>query len=334
MTKLLDLNKLLTGEFDAFPIKAGRIDVLPGIKYVLTLDADTQLPHGTAARLAGAIAHPLNQAVIDPKLRIVTNGYGILQPRVGIAVRSVARSRLASIFSGQTGFDIYTHYCISDALCRIFSGRSIFYDRGIYEVSTLNAVLDRRFPRNELLSHDLIEGAYARVGLATDIEVIDDYPSHYSAFSRRQHRWVRGDWQIAQWMFSRVPDESGRKGPNPISLISLRKIFDNLRRSLVDPSLLILFFAGWLGLPGGPLYWTIVGLLLLGFPAVIQFAFSLGRAIAGGHKGQGSEALAGFGRASLVTLLHLVLLTHQTMLTFDAVIRSLIRRIRYWRAVA
>jgi hypothetical protein len=322
--KLLDLNKLLTGEFDAFPIKAGRVDVLPGIKYVLTLDADTQLPHGTAARLAGAIAHPLNQAVIDPKLRIVTAGYGILQPRVGVTVRSAAHSRLAAIFSGQTGFDIYTR-AISDAYQDLF-GEGIFTGKGIYEVSTLHAVLDRRFPKNELLSHDLIEGAYARVGLATDIEVIDDYPSHYSAYSRRQHRWVRGDWQIAQWMFANVPDESGRKGPNPISSISRWKIFDNLRRSLVDPSLLALFVAGWLGLPGGPLYWTFVGLLSLGFPAVIQLAFALGRAVAGRHKGQASEALAGFGRASLVTLLHLVLLAHQTMLTFDAVIRSLTRR--------
>jgi cyclic beta-1,2-glucan synthetase len=322
--KLLDLNKFLAGEFDAFPIQAGRIDLLPGIRYVLTLDSDTQLPRGSAARLAGAIAHPLNQAVIDPKLRIVTAGYGILQPRVGIAVRSAARSRLAAILSGQTGFDIYTR-AISDAYQDLFA-EGIFTGKGIYEVATLHAVLNRRFPRNELLSHDLIEGAYARAGLATDIEVIDDYPSHYSAYSRRLHRWVRGDWQIAQWMFSRVPDESGRSGPNPISAISRWKIFDNLRRSLLDPSLLFLFCAGWLGLPGGPLYWTLAALGLLAFPAIIQLVFSLGRAIAGGNKGQPSEALAGFGRACLVALLHLVLLAHQTMLAFDAVIRSLIRR--------
>jgi hypothetical protein len=126
-------------------------------------------------------------------------------------------------------------------------------------------------------------------------------------------------------MFARVPDESGHWDRNPISAISRWKIFDNLRRSLVDPSLLVLFFAGWLGLPGGPLYWTAVGLVLLCLPTVIQFAFALSRAIAGGHKGQCSEALSGFGRASLITLLHLVLLTHQTMLTIDAVVRSLIR---------
>ena len=213
--KLLDLNKLLMHEFDAFPIKAGPVEALEGVRYILTLDSDTQLPHGAAARLVGAIAHPLNQAVIDPKLRIVTEGYGILQPRIGVAVRSTARSRLASIYSGQGGFDIYTR-AISDAYQDLF-GEGIFTGKGIYEVATLHTVLDRRFPRNSLLSHDLIEGAYARAGLATDIELVDDYPSHYSAYMRRKHRWVRGDWQIAQWMFSRVPDESGHRAANPIS---------------------------------------------------------------------------------------------------------------------
>ena len=121
---------------------------------------------------------------------------------------SASRSRLAAIFSGQTGFDIYSR-AVSDAYQDLY-GEGIFTGKGIYEVAALHAVLNHRFPRNSLLSHDLIEGAYARAGLATDIELIDDYPSHYSAYTRRKHRWVRGDWQIAQWMFSRVPDESGR----------------------------------------------------------------------------------------------------------------------------
>jgi cyclic beta-1,2-glucan synthetase len=322
--KLLDLNNLLTGENDAFPMKAGPIENLRGIRYVLTLDSDTQLPHGTASRLVGAIAHPLNQAVIDPRLRIVTSGYGILQPRIGVAVRSALRSRLAAIFSGQSSFDIYTH-AVSDAYQDLF-GEGIFAGKGIYEVASVHAVLNRRFPRDALLSHDLIEGAYARAGLASDIELIDDHPSQYSAYSRRQHRWLRGDWQTAQWIFSRVPDESGHWGRNPISAISRWKIFDNLRRSLVDPTLLILFCAGWFCLPGGPVYWTIAGLCLLSFPIFVQLGIGLGRAIAAGNKAQCYEAIAAFGRAGLHTLLHLVLLLHQTFLSIDAVIRSLVRR--------
>jgi cyclic beta-1,2-glucan synthetase len=241
-----------------------------------------------------------------------------------VTVQSTARSRLAAIYSGQNGLDIYTR-AISDAYQDLF-GEGIFTGKGIYEVATLHAVLNRRFPRNALLSHDLIEGAYARAGLATDIEIIDDYPSHYSAYSRRLHRWVRGDWQISQWMFGRVPDESGHWGANPISEISRWKIFDNLRRSLVDPFLFILFVAGWFGLPGGPLYWTFISLLLLIFPALVQFGFGLGRALTSGYKGQAAEAVSGLGRALLLTLFHLIFLPHQTLLALDAIVRSLVRR--------
>ena len=322
--KILDLNKLLAGEFDAFPIKAGQLDLLREIRYVLTLDSDTQLPRGTASRLVGAIAHPLHQAVIHPKLRIVVDGYGILQPRIGVSVRSASRSRMAAIYSGQSGFDIYTR-AISDAYQDLY-GEGIFTGKGIYEVAAFHAVLDRRFPRNALLSHDLIEGAYARAGLATDVELIDDYPSHLSAFNRRKHRWVRGDWQIAQWMFARVPDESHRFVKNPISEVSRWKIFDNLRRSLVEPFTFILFVAAWLGLPGGPLYWTIVPLVLLIFPTIVQLTFSLGRALAGSSSGRVGQALTGFAKATFVALLNLVYLPHQALLSLDAIVRALVRQ--------
>lgn len=322
--KLLDLNKLLIGEYDAFPIKAGNLDVLHHARYILTLDSDTQLPRGSAARMVGAIAHPLNQAIIDPKLRIVIEGYGILQPRIGVSVSSASRSRLASIYSGQSGFDVYSR-AVSDAYQDLY-GEGIFTGKGIYEVAALHAVLNRRFPRNSLLSHDLIEGAYARAGLVTDIELIDDYPSHYSAYTRRKHRWVRGDWQITQWMFSKVPDESGRRVPSPISTVSRWKIFDNLRRSLVEPFTFILFVAGWLVLPGGPVYWTVIPLLLFFFPTLIQLVFGLSRAIMSGREGSIGLALEGSGQAALVALLNLFFLPHQTLLAIDAIVRALIRR--------
>jgi hypothetical protein len=322
--KLLDLNKYLTGTFDAFPVKAGDMAALSRVQYIITLDSDTQLPRGTAHGMVGAMAHPMNRAIIDPVRRVVTAGYGILQPRVGVSVQSASRSRLASIYSGQTGFDIYTR-AVSDVYQDLY-GEGIFTGKGIYEVSTLHAVLDRRFPRNSLLSHDLIEGAYARAGLATDIEVIDDYPSHYSAYTRRKHRWVRGDWQIAQWLFSRVPDESGRFVRNPIATISRWKILDNLRRSLVEPLTMILLVAGWLGLPGGPLYWTAITLFLLFAPTLVQLAFSMGRAMASEMPGDVPEALIGFVQALAVTLLNLIFLPHQTMLSLDAIVRSMVRR--------
>ncbi len=322
--KLLDLNKYLQGDFDAFPVKVGKLDVLRRVKYIITLDSDTQLPRGTAAQLVGAITHPLNRAVVDPGLRIVTEGYGLLQPRVGVSVSSASRSRLASIYSGQTGFDIYAR-AVSDAYQDLY-GEGIFTGKGIYEVATFHAVLDKRFPRNALLSHDLIEGSYARVGLATDIEVIDDYPSHYSAYTRRKHRWVRGDWQIAQWMFSKVPDESGRMVPNPITTISRWRILDNLRRSLVEPFTFFLFMGGWLGLPGGPRYWTIATLIIFFLPNLVQLIFALGHAAGSDQEGAFGEAFSGFFQALVVTLLTLTFLPHQTLLSLDAIVRSLVRR--------
>ena len=231
--KLMDLNKFLRGEYDSFPIKIGDLSILPNVRYVITLDSDTELPRGSALRMVGALAHPLNQAIIDPQKNIVVAGYGILQPRVGVSVFSTVRSRLAAIYAGQTGLDIYTR-AVSDAYQDLY-GEGSFTGKGIYEVDTVHAVLDQRFPRNALLSHDLIEGAYARAGLASDIEVIEDYPSHYSAYNRRKHRWLRGDWQIAGWLLADVPDETGARVANPISLISRWKILDNLRRSLVEP---------------------------------------------------------------------------------------------------
>ena len=321
--KLLDLNKLLKGNFDPFPVKAGNLDALAHAQYVITLDSDTQLPRGTAHMMIGAMAHPLNRAIIDPELRIVTEGYGILQPRVGVSVQSASRSRLAAIYSGQTGFDIYTR-AISDAYQDLF-GEGIFTGKGIYEISALHAVLDRRFPRNSLLSHDLIEGSYARVGLTTDIEVIDDYPSHYSAYTRRKHRWLRGDWQIAQWLFGKVPDESGRYVPNPISTISRWKIFDNLRRSLVEVFTFLLLLAGWLGLPGGALYWTAFTLFLIFVPTLVQLIFSVSRAFITKLPGAMRDAFSGFGQGTFICLLQLVYLPHQTLTALDAIIRSLVR---------
>jgi cyclic beta-1,2-glucan synthetase len=321
--KLLDLNKFLLHAEDNFPIKTGPLDALTKVRYVITLDSDTQLPRATAARMIGTIAHPLNQAIINPRRRIVTAGYGILQPRVGVSVSSASRSRLAALYSGETGFDIYTR-AVSDVYQDLF-GEGSFAGKGIYEVSILYQVLERRFPRNALLSHDLIEGSYARAGLVTDIEIIDDYPSHYSAHTRRKHRWVRGDWQIAQWLFSRVPDETGKYIANPTNTISRWKIFDNLRRSLVEPVTFIMLVLGWFILPGGALYWTVATLFLLLLPVLVQLAFNLGRAAIKFSFVGAKESFTIFGSSFGFTILNLTFLTHQMLLSLDAIVRSLIR---------
>lgn len=322
--KLLDLSRLLRGREDRFSVKVGDLAVLSQIKYVITLDADTQLPRDAAQRLVGTLAHPLNQAVVDPETNTVVAGYGILQPRVGIGVLAATRSRLASICSGQTGFDIYTR-AVSDVYQDLY-GEGIFAGKGIFDVDVFEKVLNDRFPCNTLLSHDLIEGAYARAGLVSDIEVIEDYPSHFSAYTRRKHRWVRGDWQISQWLFPRVPDYSGRMVPNPISIVSRWKIFDNLRRSLIDPGLLALLLAGWFWLPGPAWYWTAITVLLLISPACLHTSLQLPKSRSLRELLAALENITyDIGRAILNALVTLTFLPHQALVMVDAIIRTVVR---------
>jgi cyclic beta-1,2-glucan synthetase len=323
--KLLDLNKLLRHQYDSFPVKVGDLSILPRVRFVMTLDADTELPRSAAHRMIGALAHPLNQAIIDPEKKIVVAGYGILQPRVGVSVQSAARSRLAKIYSGQTGLDIYT-CAVSDVYQDLY-GEGTFAGKGIYEVDVLQEVLEGRFPRNALLSHDLIEGAYARAGLVSDIQIIEGYPSHYSAYNRRKHRWLRGDWQIAEWLGPKVQDETGHRMSNPISLISQWKILDNLRRSLVEPATFLLLLLGWLVLPGSPRSWTLATICILFVPAWCRALFALVRASAERNLGTARAALHGLFSANVSVFLALTFLAHQMFLSFDAMIRTLVRRI-------
>jgi cyclic beta-1,2-glucan synthetase len=321
--KLLDFNKLILGEYDSFPDKAGDWSMLPQVRYVLTIDADTALPRGSAQRLIGTLAHPLCQAVVDHR-NVVTQGFGILQPRVAVSIGSAAQSRLASIYSGPTGFDIYTH-ATSDVYQDLY-GEGTFVGKGLYDVRIMHRVLDQRFPRNAILSHDLLEGAYVRAGLVSDIEVVDGYPSHYSTYARRKHRWVRGDWQIVPWLFSRVPDEEGSRVENPIPLISRWKIADNLRRSMVGPATLILFIAGWIALPGSPIYWTVLTLAILFAPPAFNFAVAAGRAAFARSFAQARDACTSLGTALTSVFLFLTFLVHDALVSLDAAVRSTYRR--------
>lgn len=322
--KLLDLNQLLRGRFDSFPVKIGDLSLLRTVRFVITLDSDTELPRGSAHRMIGTLAHPLNQAVIDPAKNLVVAGYGILQPRVDISVQCTTKSRLAAIFAGETGLDPYTR-AISDVYQDLY-GEGSFTGKGIYEVDTMDRVLFGRFPRNSLLSHDLIEGAYARAGLVSDVAVIEDYPSHYSAYSRRKHRWLRGDWQIVEWLTDTVPDESGARVPNPISLVSRWKIFDNLRRSLVEPATFALLLYGWFVM-NHPVWWTLAAIGILFVPAWVELLIGLARALLTAQLRVAKDAFSNLLNSNFTVLLTLTLLAHQALVSLDAVARALVRRL-------
>ncbi len=317
--KILDLNRYLRGATERFPIRCGAVNEIRRAKFVLSLDSDTQLPPGAAAKMIGTLAHPLNRAVLDEQTNVVA-GYGILQPRVSVSIQSASRSRLANLYSGQTGFDIYTH-AISDVYQDLF-GEGIFTGKGIYDIDVFRRVLENRFPSNQLLSHDLIEGIYARAGLVSDIEVVDDYPSHYSAYTRRQHRWVRGDWQILKWLLPVVPNFVGHLIPNPISVISRWKILDNVRRSLIRPAMLLLILAGWFGLPGPPVFWTLASVALLLIPAYAPLLFP---SLSTPKLELTWLDIRNLVKGHAAVLLELTFLVEQALSSLDAIVRSVVR---------
>ncbi len=268
--KIEEFNRLLRGAVDtSFHHVVGDRRVLPHVRYCLTLDSDTRLPRDAARELLGIILHPLNQPEVDPVLRRVTLGYGILQPRVSVTMSSAAGSLFARVYAGHTGVDPYTT-AVSDVYQDLF-GEGIFAGKGLYHVDAFMATLDGRVPENALLSHDLFEGLHARAALVSDVELVDDYPSTVLAHVRRQRRWVRGDWQILLWLFPWVPTAQGM-ARNQLPLISRWKILDNLRRSLVPPALLAFLVAGWTILPGRPSVWTAMALGVAGAATLLALA--------------------------------------------------------------
>ncbi len=262
--KIDEFNRLLRGATDtSFEVQIGDLDVLPSIRYALTLDADSRLSRNVARTLIGIIMHPLNRPIFDPAIGRVTQGFGILQPRVSVTISSAAGSHFARVYAGHTGVDPYTT-AVSDTYQDLF-GEGVFTGKGLYDVDAFQASIEGRVPDNSLLSHDLFEGLYARTALVSDVEVVDDYPGNLLAHARRQHRWVRGDWQILSWLLPVVPTRNGF-AKNQLPIISRWKIFDNLRRSLVAPALIALLASAWAVLPGQPWLWTVACLLVLGFP--------------------------------------------------------------------
>ncbi len=261
--KIEEWNRLLRGATDtSFSVEAGDPSIFSAVRYCITLDSDTRLPRDAAKKLIGIAAHPLNQPHFDPRLGRVTEGYGILQPRVSVTMASAAGSLFARLYAGHTGVDPYTT-AVSDTYQDLFA-EGIFTGKGLYDVDAFVRALEGRVPENALLSHDLFEGLYARTALVTDIEVVDDYPSSVLAHARRQHRWVRGDWQIFWWLFPIVPTRLGLRR-NRLPLISRWKILDNLRRSLMAPGTVALLLLAWTTLPGSPSVWTAAVLAALAF---------------------------------------------------------------------
>lgn len=332
--KLEQFNALLRGGAQtAFSDSVGDPSVLGSIKYVITLDTDTQLPRDTAYKLIGNLAHPLNRPVYSADKGRIVEGYAILQPRASISLTSAGQSRFTKLFAGDSGIDPYTRE-VSDVYQDIF-GEGSFIGKGIYDVDAFRQAVDGRFPENLILSHDLLESGYARSALVTDVDLIEEHPASYAQEASRRHRWIRGDWQLAGWLLPRVPGplaanaahgSKPQRQPNPLSRLARWKLFDNLRRSLVPPSLLALLVGGCLFGPGPVWFWLLLVASVLFVPTLLSTMIEFIRKPAE-RDWLVHLNLTGIsaGRPIMLAVLNLVFLPYDTLICLSAILHSGVR---------
>jgi len=270
--KLAALNALLRRKENEFSLIYGDCRILANIKYVITLDSDTQLPREAAWKFIATMAHPLNKAIYDPKKKRVTEGYGILQPRVASSLPKTANSLYLRLQGDVTGIDPYTR--VSSDVYQDLFGEGSFIGKGIYDVDIFEQSVHGMFPENRILSHDLLEGCYTRSGLLSDVLLYEENPTQYKSDIQRHHRWIRGDWQIGAWIMPFVTNGAGRLTSNKLSVLSRWKIFDNLRRSLLPLSLVLLLLLGWTIFPF-PWFWTLTVTIIILLPVMAAAGWQL-----------------------------------------------------------
>ncbi len=319
--KLTELNGLLTEGITApFSIISGATESLKNVKYVITLDTDTQLPRESAWKLVATMAHPLNQPLFDERKQRVTEGYAILQPRVAVSLPRTSGSLYNQMHANDAGLDPYTRLT-SDVYQDLFSEGS-FIGKGIYDIKVFEQAIRNRFPDNRILSHDLLEGCYARSGLVSDVQLYEEYPSKYSSDVSRRHRWTRGDWQIGWWFLPIVPDINRKFSRNTLSALSRWKIFDNLRRSLVPIALLVILILGWTVF-SSPVFYTLSVLAVLVFPSLVSAAWNALHVPKESEIRQHIISAAGLlGSSLLQNVYTLVCLPYEAYYTVDAILRT------------
>jgi len=271
--KLAALHTFLRGKREGlFSEVVGNTAVLHSIKYIITLDADTQLPREAVWKFVATMAHPLNRPIYDFQKKRVTEGYAILQPRVATALPKQTSSLYLRMQGDVAGIDPYTR--VSSDVYQDLFGEGSFIGKGIYDVEVFEQAVEHAFQENRILSHDLLEGCYARSGLLSDVFLYEENPSQYLTTIKRHSRWIRGDWQVGAWMLPVITDSEGKLTKNKLSVLSRWKISDNLRRSLLPSSLLTLLIAGWFFLPF-PWVWTLIVTVILMLPTVAMAAWNL-----------------------------------------------------------
>jgi cellobiose phosphorylase len=322
---LMEFNALVSGSAEtSFAYMSCATPPFDNVRYVITLDSDTILPMGMAKKMIGTMAHPLNRPLIDPQKGIVTEGYGLMQPRIDVDCESSAKTIFARVFAGHEGLDPYAN-AISDVYQDLF-GEGIFTGKGIYDLKVFQTVLKDAIPDDMILSHDLLEGSYVRTGLVTDLRLIDAFPSQYNSFSNRLHRWVRGDWQLLPLLFRQIRNRDQTKIRNPLTGLSRWKMLDNMRRSLLMPALMALAMLTFTVLPGSLLFWMGYLIGALAMPFLIALIQSLlAQRIALDRVKRYIPVMLGLKAAILQLLITFIMLPYQAGLMVSAIAVTLHR---------
>ncbi|WP_417700710.1 GH36-type glycosyl hydrolase domain-containing protein [Pseudophaeobacter sp.] len=308
------------GGTDAFPLTEGDVERLRAARYIVTLDADTIAPPGVVHSLIGALAHPLNRAEFDKDGERVIAGYTFIQPRIEISPEAGAVSPFTRLYTGDTAIDIYSR-AVSDVYQDLF-GEGIFTGKGAYDAQAFRRSLRNRVPENALVSHDLFEGLHGRAALATDLVLYEGFPARYPDFARRMHRWIRGDWQLLPWLGRQAPGRSGDRLRNPLSALDRWKIVDNLRRSLIAPSLVLLALCGWLVIPEAALIWTLLTVAAPGSYLVTHIAAGISR---GRRRGAVQDRWRQLRDHVGRWLLEIAFMANEAVICLDAICRALWR---------
>lgn len=319
---LTELVRLLKGKSSGMKVKAGERGWLRQVRYVITLDSDTNLNVGTARELTGAMLHPLNQPVIDPRKRIVTAGHALFQPRVAVELEAANKSFFAKIFGGLGGVDPYGSTA-SDVYHDLFD-QGTYTGKGIFSVDAFHTCLDRRFPDNAILSHDLLEGSYLRAGLLGEVELTDGCPWQVYGYFARLHRWIRGDWQLLPWLGKRVPDGQGGREDNPLPPLARWKMFDNLRRSL-SPVFTLLTLVLGMCFSGRVFAWAGGVAVLAAASNLLLSGAELAVRRSGKRRRYHSTVIAGLAGAILQTAIQLIFLPYQAYISLTAILSALWR---------
>ncbi|MCL6574164.1 MAG: carbohydrate-binding protein, partial [Bacillus sp. (in: Bacteria)] len=312
--KLVEFVELLSGsDQTSYTTVYGQSEILKTFRYVFTTDYDTQLPIGVVSRLAGTIHFPYNRPRLNHDETRVIEGFGVLQPRIGVSFESIQNSRFTALWAGEPGIDPYA-FAVSNAYQDLF-GQAIFVGKGIFDVDSFRKTLVDRIPNHHVLSHDLLEGGFLRTGLTSDIEVVESHPSTFYAHEQRTHRWIRGDWQLIKWLGGKCKDRYGENKRIVLGGLTRWQIADNLRRSLLAPALIIVAILGLNTLPGQSWVWETVVVLTIFLPFLHSLVLAL----------PGKRHIHTLGISFMQSAVQLLTLPFSAVLSIDAIFRTLFR---------